>query len=67
MASARHLQDAFEMDEKLWPDRVKAVRGQEAGVPYEITYPPSEDIAGTTRSTSSTACTPVSTRTVRWC
>ena len=36
----------FAMDEKLWPNKVQEVRGQDAGVPYKITYTPSKDIAG---------------------
>jgi hypothetical protein len=37
---------AFELDEKFWPNVEKTVRGQDAGVPYEITYRAERDIAG---------------------
>ena len=40
------IERCFAMDEKLWPKVVKEVRGQDAGVPYKITYIPSKDIAG---------------------
>lgn len=36
----------FEIDEKVWPNLKKQIRGQDAGVPYEVTYTPSKDIAG---------------------
>ena len=43
----RHLMRiCFKMDETLWPDEEKQVRGVNAGAPYEITYSPSKDIAG---------------------
>lgn len=43
----RHLMRiCFKMDETLWPNAVKEVRGVNAGAPYEITYTPSKDIAG---------------------
>lgn len=34
------------MDETLWADKRKAIRGSEHGVPFEITYVPEKDIAG---------------------
>ena len=37
---------AFKMDEKLWPNVKKEVRGINAGAPYEINYIPSKDING---------------------
>ena len=37
---------AFIMDEKLFGDVEKEVRGVTAGAPYEISYVPSKDIAG---------------------
>lgn len=37
---------AFEMDEKFWPNDVKTVRGQDAGVPYSIEYRAAKDISG---------------------
>lgn len=36
----------FEIDEKVWPNQTKSVRGQDAGVPYKLDYRPSKDIAG---------------------
>ena len=43
----RHLMRiCFKMDETLWPNATKEVRGVNAGAPYEITYTPSKDIAG---------------------
>jgi hypothetical protein len=45
--SFRHLMRiCFKMDETLWPDVTKEVRGVNAGAPYEITYSPSKDING---------------------
>lgn len=40
------LELCFAMDEKLWANRTKTIRGTEQGAPYEITYTPSKDIAG---------------------
>lgn len=37
---------AFEMDEKIWPDEEKTVKGQDAGVPFTIKYKASRDIDG---------------------
>lgn len=36
----------LEMDEKLWPNVRKTVRGRDAGSPYEVTYTPAQDIKG---------------------
>jgi hypothetical protein len=37
---------AFEMDEKLFGDIEKTVRGVDSGAPYEVTYTPQKDIDG---------------------
>jgi len=34
----------FAMDEKLWPNVSKEIRGQDSGVPFKITYTPKKDI-----------------------
>jgi hypothetical protein len=39
-------QKCFEMEEKLWPNRERTIRGNDSGVPYEITYVASKDIKG---------------------
>lgn len=36
----------FYMDETIWPDETKTVRGQDEGVPYSLDYKPSRDIRG---------------------
>lgn len=36
----------FELDEKLWPNTVKQIRGTANGTPFEETYRPRKDIAG---------------------
>lgn len=36
----------FLIDEKVWPDENKEIRGQDGGVPYKVTYRPSRDIDG---------------------
>lgn len=36
----------FIMDEKLWGNSQKQIRGHSAGVPYDIRYNPAKDIAG---------------------
>jgi len=36
----------FEMDEKLWPDEKKTIRGTAQGTPFEETYIPGKDIKG---------------------
>jgi len=37
---------AFEMDETLWPNEKKKLRGQQDGVRYSIEYTPAKDIRG---------------------
>ena len=37
---------AFEMDEKLFGDIEKTVRGVDSGAPYEVTYTPRKDVDG---------------------
>ena len=36
----------FLIDEKLWPNLKKSIRGQDEGIPYEVSYIPSKDING---------------------
>lgn len=36
----------FKVDEALWPNEDKTVRGNQNGTPFEVTYRPSRDIAG---------------------
>lgn len=36
----------FEMDEMLWPDVEKSIRGNDNGTPYELKYKPSRDLDG---------------------
>lgn len=36
----------FELDEALWPNAEKSIRGLEDGAPFEVKYKPSRDIAG---------------------
>lgn len=45
-ALRRALHLALEMDEKLWPNEKKTIRGTAQGTPFEETYIPSKDIAG---------------------
>lgn len=40
------LKLAFEMDQKLWPNTKKTIRGVVQGTPFEETYVPSKDIDG---------------------
>jgi hypothetical protein len=40
------MEICFEVDEALFGDHTKTVRGVDAGSPYEITYTPNKDIAG---------------------
>lgn len=40
------LESCFEMDEKLWPNEKKMIRGMVQGTPFEETYTPSKDING---------------------
>jgi hypothetical protein len=44
-ALMRALMLCFEMDEKLWPNEKKTVKGVVQGVPFEETYIPKKDIA----------------------
>jgi hypothetical protein len=45
--SLKHaIELCFEMDEKLWPNEKKTIRGMVQGTPFEETYTPSKDIAG---------------------
>jgi len=37
---------AFEMDEKLWPNELKTIRGMVNGTPFEESYIPRKDIKG---------------------
>jgi len=37
---------AFRLDERLWPNAEKTLRGNANGTPYEIKYVPSKDIKG---------------------
>lgn len=36
----------FELDEALWPNAEKSIRGLEDGAPFEVKYKPAKDIAG---------------------
>lgn len=40
------LEMAFEMDEKIWPNEKKTIRGMVNGTPFEESYVPSKDIRG---------------------
>ncbi len=40
------LRLCFKMDEKLWPNTKKHVRGAAAGTPYDLSYTPAKDING---------------------
>lgn len=40
------IEMCFEMDEKLWPNEKKTIRGTIQGAPFEETYTPAKDIAG---------------------
>lgn len=42
----RLIELCFEVDEALWPQVEKTVRGNENGTPYEIKYKPARDING---------------------
>lgn len=46
LAWERLIELCFKVDEALWPDVEKTIRGNQNGTPYEITYKPSRDIAG---------------------
>lgn len=41
----RLIELCFKVDEALWPDVKKTIRGNQNGTPFEITYTPSRDIA----------------------
>lgn len=45
-ALERALNLCFKMDEKLWPNEEKTIRGVVQGTPFEESYKPSKDIAG---------------------
>jgi len=45
-ALRRAIMLCFEMDEKLWPNEKKTIRGTAQGTPYEETYVPRKDISG---------------------
>jgi hypothetical protein len=45
-AFAKVMRICFKMDETLWPNVEKEVRGINAGAAYEITYVPAKDIDG---------------------
>lgn len=45
-ALARALELCFQMDEELWPNSKKTVRGVVQGTPFEETYTPKKDIGG---------------------
>lgn len=45
-ALAKALEMCFELDEKLWPGEKKTVSGVVQGTPFEETYVPRKDIAG---------------------
>jgi hypothetical protein len=40
----RVIELAFAMDEELWPDEPKDIRGNDSGVPYSFTYRAAKDI-----------------------
>ena len=40
------IRKCFDMDEKLWPNTEKEIRGNDSGVPYAIKYRPGKDIDG---------------------
>ena len=43
---AKLVQLCFQVDEHLWPEDTKTIRGVSDGTPYEIKYKPSRDIKG---------------------
>lgn len=45
-ALERALAICFEMDQKLWPNEKKTIRGVVQGTPFEETYQPKKDIDG---------------------
>lgn len=38
----------FELDEKVWPNAPKRIKGTAEGIPYDMEYTPAKDIAGNT-------------------
>lgn len=40
------MRKCFKMDEAIWPNLAKTIRGEHAGAPFEITYTPAKDIKG---------------------
>lgn len=40
------LEMCFEMDEKLWPNKKRTIRGTVQGTPFEESYTPSKDVDG---------------------
>lgn len=46
MALKKALEYAFFIDEKLWPNEKKTIRGVAQGTPFEESYVPSKDIDG---------------------
>lgn len=46
MALKKAIEYAFCIDEMIWPDEKKTIRGVVQGTPFEETYIPSKDIAG---------------------
>ena len=42
----RLVSKALELDERIWPDIERTMRGNNDGTPYEIKYKPSRDIKG---------------------
>ena len=42
----RAIEAAFEIDETVWPDVERSIRGMESGSPFEMTYTPAKDIKG---------------------
>lgn len=45
-ALTKAIELCFEMDEKLWPNEKKTIRGMVQGSPFEESYVPSKDIDG---------------------
>lgn len=45
-ALTRAIELCFEMDEKLWPNEKKTIRGMVQGSPFEESYTPAKDIDG---------------------
>lgn len=46
MALKGAIEDAFFIDEKIWPNEKKTIRGVVQGTPFEDSYVPSKDIDG---------------------